>query len=270
MSVRGLHVEEHGNGEALLLLEGLGQASWAWRFQVPAFARRFRTIVFDTRGTGRSTAPAAAAAPAPTPPPAYGIADLADDAAAILAGRPAHVVGFSMGGYVALTLAAARPELVSSIVLAGTGAGGPSRVPRPAHVREAFEAAAELPPEEQGRATMPYTFSPGWPEANAARYEEILAARLAPPTPRETIDAHLAACYGFYADPPDVERIDRPALVVHGSEDVIVPRENGRMLARRLPNARYVELAGLGHNLQLEDPETFNGIVLDFLRGEAS
>lgn len=250
-----LYVEEHGDGEPLLLVEGLGQSMWAWREQMPVFARRFGTIAFDTRGTGRS----------PVPVEPYGILELADDAARILDGRAAHVVALSMGGYVSLTLALARPELVRSLVLVGTGAGGPDRVPRPEHVRDAFAAAQGLPLEEYGRATMPYTFADGWPERNPDRYEEILRARLEHPTPYETIDVHMRACYRFYDDGCPVERIDVPALVVHGDEDLIVPVENGRMLARRLPNARYVELPGRGHNVPLEDPDTFNRLVLDFL-----
>jgi 3-oxoadipate enol-lactonase len=250
-----LHVEEHGDGEPLLLIQGLGQGSWAWRSQVPVFAERFRTISFDTRGTGRS--------PVPTEP--YGVPELAEDAADILAGGAAHVVGFSMGGYVALTLALTHPALVRSLVLAGTGAGGASRVARPAHVRDAFNDAFGLPAEEFGRATMPYTFSPGWPEANRDRFEEILAARLEHPTPNETIVTHVEACYAFYAEGFEVEQIDARALVLHGDADLIVPVENGRMLADRLPNATYVELPGRGHNLMLEDPETFNRLVLDFL-----
>jgi pimeloyl-ACP methyl ester carboxylesterase len=255
MSGQRLHVEEHGSGDTLLLHQGLGQGSWAWRYQVPFFAKGFRTIAFDTRGTGRS----------PVPDTPYGVDDLADDAAAILDGRAAHVVGFSMGGYVALTLALARPELVRSLVLAGTGAGGPGRVPRPAHVREAFEAALGLSPEEQRRATLPYTFSPGWTKAHKERFEEILAATLEHPTPNETIEAHIAACNRFYDKALEVERIEAPALVAHGTEDLIVPRQNGRLLARRLPNARYVELDGRGHNVMLEDHEAFNALVLDFL-----
>jgi pimeloyl-ACP methyl ester carboxylesterase len=156
-----LHVEEHGDGDPLLLVEGLAQSTWAWREQIPVFARRFRTIAFDTRGTGRS--------PAPAEP--YGIPELADDAARLLDGRAAHVVGLSMGGYVALTLALARPALVRSLVLVGTGAGGTERVPRPDHVREAFAAAQGLPLEEYGRITMPYTFASGWPEANPVRFQ---------------------------------------------------------------------------------------------------
>ena len=250
-----LHVEEHGDGEPLLLIEGLGQGSWAWSRQVPVFSERFRTITYDTRGTGRS----------PVPPEPYGVRDLAEDAADILAGRPAHVVGFSMGGYVALTLALAHPGLVRSLVLTGTGAGGPSRVHRPEHVREAFRAAFGLPAEEFGRATMPYTFSPGWPDAEPERYEEILAARLEHPTPDETIVTHVEACYAFYNGNCAVEQISNRTLVLHGDADLIVPVENGRMLAARLPNATYVELPGKGHNVMLEDPDTFNRIVLDFL-----
>ena len=250
-----LYVEEHGEGDPLLLIEGLGQSMWAWREQVPVFARRYRTIAFDTRGTGRS----------PLPDEPYGIDELAQDAADVLAGRRARVVALSMGGYVALTLAIAQPQLVHSLVLVGTGAGGPDRVPRPQKVRDAYAAAIGLPYDEYGRTTMPMTFSPGWTERNSDRFEEILAARLEHPTPEETLDAHLRACYAFYGLGCEVERIDVPALVVHGDADVIVPVENGRMLASRLPNARYVELPGRGHNLQLEDPVTFNQLVLDFL-----
>jgi pimeloyl-ACP methyl ester carboxylesterase len=250
-----LYVEEQGSGEPLLLVEGLGQSMWAWREQVPVFAGRFRTIAFDTRGTGRS----------PVPAEPYGIPDLADDTAAILDGRAAHVVALSMGGYVALTLALARPELVRSLVLVGTGAGGPDRVPRPEHVRAAFAAAQGLRPDEYGRATLPYTFAAGWPERNPERFEDILRARLEHPTPHETIDAHMAACYRYYDEGAEVERVEAPALVIHGDEDLIVPVENGRALAARLPGARYVELPGRGHNVPLEDPRTFNRLVLEFL-----
>jgi 3-oxoadipate enol-lactonase len=251
-----LHVKEQGDGDTLILHQGLGQGSWAWRYTEPALAQRFHTIVFDTRGTGRSY----------VPEEPYGIAELADDAAWLLAGRAAHVVGFSMGGYVALTLALAHPGLVRSLILAGTGAGGPNRVPRPAYVREAFDAAMSLSPAEQRRTTLPYTFSAGWAESNPERVDEIVAAAMEHPTPMQTIAAHTAACYRFYDEGIDVERIDAPALVVHGSEDLIVPTANGRELARRLPNARYVELPGRGHNLMLQDPETFNELILEFLR----
>jgi pimeloyl-ACP methyl ester carboxylesterase len=181
--------------------------------------------------------------------------------------EPVDLLGFSMGGYVALTLALSDPNLVRSLVLAGTGAGGAGRVPRPAHVARAFDEAFGLPHEEFGRRTMPYTLGPGWSESNPERFEEILAARLERPTPYETILGHVAACYAFYDLSLEVERIDAPALVIHGDADVIVPVENGRSLAERLANAEYVELPGRGHNLMLEDPETFAQLVTEFVRG---
>jgi 3-oxoadipate enol-lactonase len=250
-----LYVEEHGEGEPLLLIEGLGQGMWAWREQIPVFAKRFRTIAYDTRGAARS----------PVPGTPYGIEELAEDAAGILAGRKAHMVALSMGGYVALTLALARPELVRSLVLTGTGAGGRDRVPRQPYVRKAFADALGLPLDEYGRRTMPYTFATGWTERNPDRFKEILSARIEHPTSYETIEAHATACYRYYDQGCEVERISAPALVVHGDDDLIVPVQNGRMLAARLPNARYVELPGRGHNLPLEEPETFNRLVLEFI-----
>jgi pimeloyl-ACP methyl ester carboxylesterase len=250
-----LYVEEHGEGPPLLLIQGLGQTMCAWSEQVPVFSRKFRTITYDARGTGRT----------PRSRVPYGIPELAEDAKGVLAGRRADIVALSMGGYVALTLALAQPELVRSLVLVGTGAGGPDRVPRPAAVREAFTAAMGLPYEQFARLTMPYTFAPGWAEAHPQRFEELVAARNERPTPYEVIEEHVRACYGFYEAGCEVERIGVRALVVHGDEDLIVPVENGRVLASRLRNADYVELAGRGHNLPLEDPDTLNRIVLDFL-----
>lgn len=242
--------------EPLLLIAGLGQGTWVWRDVLPALERERPLIAFEARGTG-----ALADVPA-----RMSIAAMAADARQTLDG-PAHVLGFSMGGYVALTLALAAPKLARSLLLFATGGGGPGRVPRPRHVADGFIEAVGLSHEEFGRRTLPYTFAAGWAEANPDRFEEILAARLERPTPYETIEAHAAACYGFYANGCDAERIEVPALVVHGDEDLIVPVENGRMLAARLANVTYVELPGRGHNLMLEDPETFVGLVREFLGG---
>ena len=211
-------------------------------------------ITFDNRGTGSLR----------DRPARRTIDELAEDALAEV-DEPADVVGLSMGGYVALTIALSRHQAVRSLVLAGTGAGVPDRVRRPKQVADAFTWALRLPYDEFARKTMPYTFANGWAERHPERFEAILAARLEQPTPYSTIEAHADACYAFYRAGCPVERITAPALVVHGSEDWIVPVENGRMLGERLPNAEYVELAGRGHNLPLEDPETFAATVRGFL-----
>jgi 3-oxoadipate enol-lactonase len=244
--------------DAVLLIAGLGQGSWVWRDVAGELELDRRVLAFDARGTGALHDRAARTT----------VAEMAADAHDLLRAERidrAHVVGLSMGGYVALTLAVAERGVVRSLVLAGTGGGGPGRVPRPFHVARAFDEAMGAPHEEFARLTMPYTFAPGWAEANPGRFERIVAARLERPTSYETILAHADACYRFYRDGCDAESIDLPALVIHGDADLIVPVENGRMLAERLPNVRYVELAGRGHNLPLEDPETFVALVREFL-----
>jgi 3-oxoadipate enol-lactonase len=211
-------------------------------------------ITFDNRGTGSLNDEPARAS----------IAALADDALAEVDG-PADIVGLSMGGYVAMTIALSKPDSVRSLVLAATGAGGPDRVRRPKHVADAFLVALRLPYEEYAWKTMPYTFAPGWVDAHPERFAEVLAARLERPTPYSTIEAHADACYAFYRAGCPVEGIAAPTLVIHGSEDLIVPVENGRVLAARIPGARYVERPGRGHNLPLEEPEVFARLVQDFL-----
>jgi 3-oxoadipate enol-lactonase len=231
--------------ERILLIAGLGQGPWAWRWVEPLLAREHDVQILVARGTGELV----------RVPARRSIPEMADDAAELLDGRPAHLVGLSMGGYVSLTLTLAHPELVQSLFLIGTGAGGPDRVPRPQHIREAYEEAVRLPVGEYERVTTPMTLSPGWAHTNPERFEEIVAARIADGAPLDTMWAHLEACYAYYADGVSVERIEQRTFVLHGSADVVVPPQNGRMLAARLPNSEYLELEGRGHNLPLEIPE---------------
>ena len=258
VAARSLHVEERGSGSPLLLIPGLGYAVWAWRHQLGPFAERLRTIAFDNRGAGRSF----------KPPGPYSIEQLADDAASVLDARGierAHVLGLSMGGYIAQTLALRRPQLVERLVLVGTSPGGPDALPQPEATAAAWAAARGLPPEEHARATGHLSFSPGWTDAHPDEYESLLAARLEFPTPAECWSAQFDACLRFAQDGVPAERIAAPTLVVHGTEDRVVDSRNGELLARRIPGARLEWLDGVGHVVPLEAPERFNATVLEFL-----
>jgi len=250
-----LYAEEHGDGPPLLLLTGLGYAIWSWQRQLPEWSQRFRCIAVENRGTGRS----------PKPPGPYAIEELADDAAEALAGRRAHVAGFSMGGYIAQTLAVRQPQLVDRLVLVCTGTGGPTFEPSPEETTAVWQANAGRTPPEFARATMPLSFRPGWTDEHPDEFEQLLADRLEHPTPPESWRAQYEACLDWTARPTPVEQIESPTLVVHGDADRVVPYANGVELARRIPGSRFERFAGGGHLLFLESPERFNPLIAEFL-----
>jgi 3-oxoadipate enol-lactonase len=250
-----LYVEEHGDGHPLLLLTGLGYAIWSWQRQIPDWSRRFRIVAIENRGSGRSL----------KPPGPYSIEEMADDAAEMLDGRRAHVAGFSMGGYIAQTIALRHPQLVERLVLICTGTGGPEYARLPAETRAAWDAYADRPPPEFARNTMPYSFAPGWTDEHQDEFEQLLRDRLEFPTPPEAWRAQYDACEAFVDRVSPVEEIAAPTLVLHGDADRVVPYENGVELARRIPAARFETFAGGGHLFFIEQHERFNDAVLEFL-----
>jgi 3-oxoadipate enol-lactonase len=247
-----------GSGEPLLLISGLGYSSWCWAELRETLRERWRVITFDNRGTGRSAQPAGP----------YSIAMLADDAASVLDARgveAAHVMGHSMGGYIALTLARRHPQRVRSLVLVSTAGGGRGCLPLPEDTRAAWLAAAGLPPEQYARRTMPLSFAPGWTERHPERFERYLQNRLQHPTPPACWAAQFQACEQYFAEGVGAERITQPALVIHGTADRVIPFANGELLAAQLPNARLLRLDGIGHLPYLEEPELFTSVVREFL-----
>jgi pimeloyl-ACP methyl ester carboxylesterase len=250
-----LFVEDQGTGRPVVLLPGLGDAGWVWRLQRVAVGQVARAIVVDSRGLGRSDRP-----PAP-----YSIGRMAQDVAAVVVdagGGPAVVVGASMGGFVAATLAVLRPDLVRGLVLVATSVGGPGSVPVPDDVRAAWLAASVRSPEEFVRATMQRSFSADWPTEHRERYEELVAARLESATPMESWRVQYDACEAFLSvglPPGDVEV---PTWVVHGLHDAVIPFENAEVTRRRIPHAELVDL-NAGHLCWFERPHLVNRLLVE-------
>jgi 3-oxoadipate enol-lactonase len=249
-----LHAEVAGDGPPLLLIQGLGYATWAWQRQVPALAGLATTIAFDNRGSGRSDKPDAP----------YSIGLLADDALAVLSElgpAPADVAGFSMGGYVALTLAHRYPDAVRSLTLLATTCGGEGALGVPEETKAAWRRASSLDPAAFARETMPLSFAPGWADEHPDELERWLVARLAHPTPPFAWRRQYAACEAFLEHGIAAEKIAQRALVVHGTADRVVPYANAGLLAARLPECRLVRLDGAGHLALLERPDDVNTAI---------
>lgn len=254
---RRLAYSVRGSGPALLLIAGLGTGGWIWDRQAPVFARRFRTISYDHRGTGASD-PAA---------PGYGIGDLAADAVGLLGAlgvERAHVIGISMGGFVAETVAIEHPERVGRLVLCATSFGGRSAIaPDPAVWRD-YIGLRGRPPEEAARLALRYHFGPGFPKeqprlAALAAQDYLLRAE-----PADTVAAQALACTRF-DESARVGSIRAATLVCHGTEDLILPAENARLLAARIPGAKLVLYEGAGHAFIIERAREFSRVAMEFL-----
>lgn len=241
----------------MLLINGLGSDSTEWLFQFPAFARRFLVVAFDNRGAGRSG----------TPPGPYSTAQMADDAAALLDHLridQAHVLGVSMGGMIAQEVALRHPRRVRRLVLACTAPGGDGSLRPDPEVLQAFVRTPGADPEEEIRRVLPYLYSERYRRDHPEEIESFVRRRLAKPISAEGQSAQLAAAVGHSAW-DRLPIIKAPTLVITGEADRVVPPENSRRIAGRIPGAKLVILPGAPHRLFAENAEAFNREVMAFL-----
>ncbi len=277
-----IYYEIHGEGEPLLLIEGLGYSTWMWFKQIPAFSREYKVIIFDNRGVGNTDKPDSE----------YTIGMMADDTAGLLKALgedSAHVLGVSMGGFIAEELALRYPDMVKSLVLVSTSSTGKGSMPMGSNLWSSFvklwglmpdvlefSGKGSIPminsfgltPEKRIRYGLSLAFTPEYFETHAEEVDRIVGWRLANPQPSYGWKRQLMAGIGFEAS-DRVSRIKALTLVVTGSEDRVVPPESSKRLAEEIPNSRIVTLEETGHLLFIEKAEEFNKIVLNFLH-EAS
>ncbi len=254
-----LYWEAHGRGEPVLLIMGLGVTLEGWSRIGPALAERYRTILFDNRGVGRSDAP----------PGPYAVSDMADDAAAVLdaAGVDrAHVFGVSMGGMIAQELALGHPERIASLVLGCTNCGGRDVVPPSREVAAVLGARATMSRAEAMWAMAPHVYDEHTPRA---RIEEDFARRLSAPVSAEGYFAQLAGIRAWSGTLPRLATIAAPTLVIHGETDQLIPPENGRVIASAIPNARLVMIPRASHMFTTDRFDAALDAVLSFLKEQS-
>jgi pimeloyl-ACP methyl ester carboxylesterase len=241
---------------------GLGaqMLSWDEGFCQQLVDRGFQVIRYDNRDSGLSTwmkdapPPDIAAALSGSPQPAYQLDDLAADAAGLLDAlniRAAHIVGASMGGFIAQLVALNHPDHVLSLTSIMSGPGGHD----------------EVPPKPEGAAVL--VVSP--PDTRAERIEQSMSIRRALVGSGDPFDEaaeraraaraidrayypygvgrQLVAILGARSRTERLKQIRVPTLVIHGVDDVLVPVENGRLTAAAVPGARLIEIEGMGHDL---------------------
>jgi 3-oxoadipate enol-lactonase len=247
-----------GDGPPVVLIHGLAQDHRMWEAQQEALAG-FATLAYDVRGHGGT---------------ALGQADgtlpqLGADLIALLERvGPAHCVGFSLGGTVALWAAAHRPDLMRSIVAMATSSvvGGKAA----AGMQERIDVVAGGDVERIRQLLLDDTrlqLAKG-----IAPAEEIVRMRL------EAVGSGAGYVNGARAmlwmrEHPINEalsRIERPVLVVNGERDVVCPRRAAEIMLEHLRSAEYEELPGVGHLLTDEDPDAVTRVLRTWLERDGS
>ena len=254
-----IYWEEHGAGDPLLLIMGLGATLEWWRRLVSILAPCYRTIVYDNRGVGRSD----------VPPGPYSIPVMAEDAVAVLdaAGiAAAHVFGASMGGMIAQELALNHPSRVRSLILGCTACGGPQAVPATKEVALALRARADVTREQAMWVMAPYIFDASTPRERVA---EDIAVRLDTTVTNDGYFAQLQGIRAWAGTHDRLAGITMPTLVIHGETDQLVPAENGRIVAKAIPHARLVMIPHASHIFFTDQFEASSDAILSFLEAPA-
>jgi 3-oxoadipate enol-lactonase len=231
----------------VVLSNSLGATRGMWDPQVPALAERYRVVSYDTRGHGES----------PAPPGPYTLDDLVDDLVALLdrIGAPrAHVAGLSLGGMIALRLAAREPQRVHRLaVLCSSAKTEPQGfLDRAAAARA--DGTASFAPAVASRWLTP-SYAAEHPDL-LARLEAMIAG---------ADDEGYAACaevVGRVDLREDLGRITAPTLVVSGAEDPALPPEHQRAIADGIAGAELLTVSPGAHLANLEQPLRISGALL--------
>jgi 3-oxoadipate enol-lactonase len=257
-----MYYEVHGSGEPIVLIHGLGMDSSTWFNQVPVLSQQYQVIVFDNRGVGQTDAPSEA----------YSTEMMADDAAALLKFLNvdnAHILGCSMGGMIAQSLALKYPELVKSLLLTATAAKLPARAKHLVQIwLRMFNENVSL--ETRVREGFLWVYTNEFFEHDETVTTLVNLALANPhPQPIHGFAGQVAALMQHDMR-SQINQISAPTLVLTGRDEILIPIEFSEELAAKILNAELVILERGGHNFCMEFSEPCNQAVMHFLEGVTS
>jgi pimeloyl-ACP methyl ester carboxylesterase len=227
---------------------------------VAMLARGRRVIRFDSAGVGESGGI--------TPHTVRGMAEIVPALLDALKIGAVDLLGWSLGGYVAQTVALGWPTRVRRLVVAGSGPGGPDG-PSP-HPRVA-EIAAKLAPTDEDIRFLFFTDSPHGHTAARLHFDRIRRNERPPVAPEAGMrqrEAIVAWWKGEGAARAQLSELGTPVLVANGVADVMVPAEHSFAIARNAPNAKLILYPGAGHAFLFQYAHDFSAEILKFLKDE--
>jgi 3-oxoadipate enol-lactonase len=250
--------DEHGSGRPLLLIAGLGASRLSWWKQIDPLSRCYRVINFDNRDAGDSghaTEP-------------YSIGELAEDAAQAVAALnlgPMHVMGWSMGTFIAQELTIRHPDLVNKLILVAGTAGGPAQQRPTPEIATMLRRIESEPIEARVRRTYPLLAGPDYMQQHPEDLDRLVWSQSTKPMSFVCYQRQLGAVMSWHGVAHKLCQVTAPTLVVHGDLDPLIPYPNGQFIAGHIPGAVLSTYAGVGHLPPIEAAERFNREVEEFL-----
>jgi pimeloyl-ACP methyl ester carboxylesterase len=246
-----------GEGDPLLLIRGFTASMEEWNPHfIEALSRKYRVLTFDNRGAGRTEAP----------PGEFSMKLFADDTAGLMAALGidgAIVLGESMGGMIAQELALNHADLVKKLILCCTFCGGEEAVFPSVEVIEEM-SDREGTPEEIVRRGLHLLFPEDWISGHPDKVESVVERATRFPVAEDNAERQFTAILG-HSTYQRLSHIACPTLVCCGSDDVIIPPENSRILASRIPLAEEIVFQGAGHGFIEQCGETFTKRLMRFI-----
>jgi 3-oxoadipate enol-lactonase len=252
-----LYYEMMGMGHPLVLIHAGIADSRMWDDQFTDFAEHYRVIRYDIRGFGKSAMPTGSSS---TSRDLYGLLTA-------LGIARAYVVGLSIGGGIAIDFTLRYPEMVSALVLVASGLGGT----QPSAEMRRADATVDAALERGGIDAAVEAENRLWVDGPKRTPDQV------DPTVRARVSEMNGALYRLpevdapreRLDPPAIGRLGEihvPTLILVGDGDVPDVIETANLLEQGIAGARKVVFPGVAHMVNMEHPEAFNRIVLNFLR----
>jgi pimeloyl-ACP methyl ester carboxylesterase len=259
VNATSLHYEDTGpadSGETIAFMHGLLWSTELFAAQIAALRPRYRCVAWDHRGQGRSAADHRHC---------IGIELVTQDAIAVLEqlAAPTHLVGLSMGGFVAMRIAARRPDLVRSLILLETSAD-PEPIENVNRYRLLSAVTRAVGPRIVARRVTPIMLGRAVIEdasrrAELAHFMDVMTAR------RDVWRAVNGVIdrAGIY---DELGRIRAPTLVLVGDQDVATPRPKAERIVAAIAGARLEVIARAGHSSPVEQPAAVTAAIESWLR----
>ncbi len=256
-----IYYEIHGPPQAppIVFIGGWASYRWIWFRQIPTLKEKYRCIVFDNRGAGRSS----------KPDYPYTMDMLAGDTVNLLNAldiENAHIMGVSMGGLIAQQIAISYPEKVRSLIIVSSHFGGPNYIPMDDRTMALLIAipTETITKEQAMEMRLRATFSPEFLKENRLVVDQINEWASQLPTPLYA-QVHQTSAVSEFNSESELRKISAPTLILHGDSDYAVPTKNGELLAARIPTSKLTLIKGGSHFSIIEKHDDVNTAVINFV-----